>query len=274
MKLVYLEPIGGLGNRMRAIASCIWATQLINAKLIIVWKKGWDYNSDFHDHFKKSEYFDVIDYKPNFRFLRNNRQKIFFKKLIIKFINKVIGFDYFMSDPYFKNQESFVLDLIKANEKVYFKTFEEFGNLLSYKQIFKPNDKLQTQIDSYVSNFFLGDVIGVHIRRTDNEISIKNSPLEKFISYIESEINNNPDIKFFLATDDYEIKLEFLNMYNKNIITREKIILRNSEIGIEEGIIDLWCLSTTKYIYGSYWSSYSRTASRIGSIKLIVVKNE
>jgi hypothetical protein len=48
-----------------------------------------------------------------------------------------------------------------------------------------------------------------------------------------------------------------------------KELNRNSQQGITDAVVDMFCLSKTKYIYGSYWSSFSDIASVIGDDKII-----
>lgn len=48
--------------------------------------------------------------------------------------------------------------------------------------------------------------IGVHIRRTDNVVSIQSSPLENFTNIMDEEIKKNANTKFYVASDDDEVK--------------------------------------------------------------------
>ncbi|MCL6261224.1 hypothetical protein M3O96_19135 [Aquiflexum sp. TKW24L] len=272
MKKLYLEPIGGLGNRMRSIASCLWAAEVTNSKLIIVWNQNSEFNSRIENHFLESDKFEIVSYKSKYKYLKNNIQKNLIKKAVIFLINKTLGFDFFMTDPHFKNQEQKILDLIRRNKKVYFKTYEEFGESFLHYSIFEPNFKLSFKINNFIGQHFNKNVIGIHIRRTDNEMSIINSPLESFIELLDQEKRNNPQVRFFLATDDKLVENKLIEKYGSSMIVRQKVLSRETVQGIEDAIIDLWCLSKTELIYGSYWSTFSIAATRIGNPKLIVVK--
>lgn len=88
------------------------------------------------------------------------------------------------------------------------------------------------------------NMIGVHVRRTDNRRSIAHSPIEKFIEYINQEIKKDNNVKFFLATDDssVEIKLQTI-VPNKIIVHRKKSLDRNNPLAIQDAVIDLYCLA-------------------------------
>lgn len=274
MKYIYLEPTGGLGNRMRSISSCIWLSQVSDARLIIVWKKGRDFNSTFEDIFLNSDYFTIENYRNKYNYLKNNIQKSFLKRYITRIINRVLGFDFVATDPYFKNQESNILGIIEIYKKVYFKTHEDFGNNLPYYSAFIPTPSIQSKINEFINENFDKYVIGVHIRRSDNFESIINSPLRSFYEKLDYEIQQRDNLKFFLATDDIDIEEEIIKKYGSSVLVRRKNLKRNNTEGIIDAVIDLWCLSSTKIIYGSYWSSFSSAASRIGNTKLIVVRKK
>ena len=57
------------------------------------------------------------------------------------------------------------------------------------------------------------NIIGIHIRRTDNEMSVRYSPTELFIRKIEEEINVNPTQQLYLATDDKTEEKHLLQMF-------------------------------------------------------------
>lgn len=135
----------------------------------------------------------------------------------------------------------------------------------------KPCPRLLAKIEAVASELGSGSV-GLHIRRTDNEQSICNSPLELFIQRIEREIAANGNVKFFLATDDEQTKQILCLRYPENIVTRQNVAARNDREGVADAVIDLFVLSRTRRLYGSYWSSFSEVASWIGGIPLEVVR--
>lgn len=66
--------------------------------------------------------------------------------------------------------------------------------------------------------------VGIHIRRTDHHIAIKESGTDAFIHKINEILTKCPDIKFFIATDDKneEYKLQKYMGGGKMIIQPNK----------------------------------------------------
>ena len=119
------------------------------------------------------------------------------------------------------------------------------------------------------------NIIVIHIRRTDNEMSVRYSPTELFIRKIEEEINVNPTQQFYLATDDKTEEGHLLQMFPDNITVYEKQSLdRNDPIAIRDAVIDLYNLAQCKKIYGSYYSSFSDIAALWGGIEKEVLKTK
>ena len=98
------------------------------------------------------------------------------------------------------------------------------------------------------------------------------SGLDKFISLIEENIRKNDKSTFFLATDDLETETTLKKKFNGRIITSQKASFsRNSEEGMQNAVVDLYCLSRTKKIYGSFRSSFSQVAADISGIEVETV---
>ena len=134
----------------------------------------------------------------------------------------------------------------------------------------KPNEKILNQVESIIP--CIGeDPIGVHIRRTDNEWSKENSPLLLFVKAMDTAIDANAQQRFFLATDDADTKQRLLARYGDRLFTRQNLAERHDRNGVADGFIDLLLLSRCKEIYGSFGSSFSVEASRIGRIPLSIL---
>src|SRR5690606_3370769 len=84
----------------------------------------------------------------------------------------------------------------------------------------------------------------------------------------------NATTNFFIATDDPSVEQYFKNKYPGNILAYAKTYGRDSVDGIVDALIELQLLAKTSVIFGSYWSSYSEMASRIGKIKLHILTLE
>ncbi len=86
------------------------------------------------------------------------------------------------------------------------------------------------------------------------------------------ELMADPEINFYLATDDLKVETLLINKFPGKIITYKKDYSRATVKGIQDAMVDLYSLANTCKIYGSYFSSFSDMASRIGNIPLIVIR--
>ena len=114
-------------------------------------------------------------------------------------------------------------------------------------------------------------MIGVHIRRTDNALSIGKSPLDLYIDSMYKSIEDNPDVKFYVASDSKEEKEKLKNIFLDRIYFLDCVQKRDSLEGITDAIIELYLLSSTKKIYGSFASTYSTLAADISKIDCTIL---
>jgi len=136
---------------------------------------------------------------------------------------------------------------------------------------FKPVLKLQNLINKEVSKFSK-PTTGIHIRRTDNTKSIDKSATDLFLKQIDQSLNIDDNQFFYVATDDEKEESFLKSAFGEHILTQEnKELNRNSPKGIEDALVDLYSLSQTKIIWGSYWSSFSKTAAGLTQIPLKII---
>lgn len=91
-------------------------------------------------------------------------------------------------------------------------------------------------------------MIGVHIRRTDNLASIRQSPIELFYQKLDEKIKEDGKVAIYLATDSEEVKREMKERYGDRIFCSGKKADRGSLEGIREGITDMYTLARTQKI--------------------------
>lgn len=136
--------------------------------------------------------------------------------------------------------------------------------------IFKIKEEM---LPKNAKSFPLYGAYGIHIRRTDNEMAVKYSPTSLFIDKMEKLLRINPNVKFFLATDEPSEERLFLDRFGDSIITHHKKSFdRNDPQAIRDAVIDLWFLAHCRKIYGSYWSSFSDVAALWGNIEKEILK--
>lgn len=272
--MIIVEPLGGLANRMRVISSGLWLSNETQQDLKLIWNLNNALNCEFGEIFEPICNLNLIYKKRKYKYVKATNQEKYHKRILALIINKFINIDYCIKERDFNkliwNNKINILDISKKNRNLYFQTCEEFGNNLNEILNFRPISEIQKKID-YQTEKFTEHTIGIHIRRSDNKKSIDQSPLELFIDKINYELKINLDANFFLATDDLNTEKILKKLFGIKIFTYKKELCRNTQNGIKDAVVDLYCLSKTKYIYGSYWSSYSDIAARIGQIKLITI---
>lgn len=115
--------------------------------------------------------------------------------------------------------------------------------------------------------------VGVHVRRTDHNDSIRESTLDCFIEKMKKALADNREVRFFLATDDKEVERELERIFPGRIFTyQNKVWGRNSKSGMESAVVDFLCLSRCRYILGSFNSVFSTFSAMYGGVELIVCR--
>lgn len=265
---VKIIPTGGLCNRLRAIATGVAVAKSYHCPTVIYWNNSLGLKADYCELFKPIPQNDVI-LVENKKWLYNiNGNK-----------------DYLMRWPLLKTifeQTVFNFSIYRDGE-IYSKLRKSYSNSLlliscypmcteyNIQGMFIPQDDIQHRIDEIVDGFS-EQTIGVHIRRTDNAVSIQSSPLEKFTNMMDEEIKKNTNTKFYVASDDEEVKESLKSKYPNRIITLMDDTDRNSLEGMKFAVLDLLCLSKTNKIIGSVGSSYSQIAAEIGGIEVEYAK--
>lgn len=272
--MIVIEPVGGLANRMRVIASALKMQKELKCKLICIWNENFELNAPFHMLFESINGLEINSKLHKYNRLKSSCQKNIIKKIIVKLTNKLLGIDYCIKQQDFKKsmwgKKIDINKLCTCYKNIYIQTCEEFGDNYLEFQKFKPVKELMEQIRKTEKQF--NHTIGIHIRRTDNIHSIEKSPVNLFEGKILEKINHINDVTFFLSTDDQSTEKEFVEKFGNRLIIRDRILNRNSIAGIQDAVIDMYCLSRTKIIYGSYWSSFSDISARIGKIEFIPLK--
>ena len=279
MKTLVVRPLGGLANRMRAIeAASVYAKKFM-ARLIIIWEENEFLFATFEQCFEPIDGVKVININTLGQglYFRAKRKvlNIFFLWLG-KLIFDIRLYDitikkYLSKDKTPRLEETFFEIITKSNKTVYLETCYEFypspkSLLLTIKKNIR--EKAITILEPY------NEFIGVHIRRTDNLEAIDNSPTELFIEKMNVILQERPTIKFYISTDSDELLHNLKNIYKDKVFSGAVQRARHTTEGIMSALIDLYCLSKSKKILGSFDSSFSEMAAKMGNVPLeIITKN-
>jgi hypothetical protein len=244
LKRLTLVPKSGLCNRLQAIASARRLCQQLGAKCIVVWNWGT---------------FDSLFTKPDDLILESE---------ISAPSKEVIHQHALHVDP--SRSVNVFVETVELHSGYFFwgshESAVKFQDIIPYIPLL--SERLAVLISDF-SEKYLKNSVGFHIRRTDNKASATYSPDYLFFKKADEIISSG--MKIFLATDNVVTETEMKRRFGDNIITRQK---RDnlpqrwprptfSQTAAEDDLIDLFLLSKTKFVIGSYWSSFSSVAIRL-----------
>lgn len=262
----------GIGNRLKGLISAIRLSEITGRKLLLYWENNQYCGCNFNDLFENK--FEEIT-KKELKEIKKKNSRVY-RDVLEEDYNK---YDYIILDTW-----KFIFlpeEIAEKFSKVYPSKegrnidfeFERIpleirGALLSKLLELKPNKEILSSVDNFNKKYSLWDYVGLQIRRGDNRFTVdgreKISSDEKFIDVIK----NKPNEKFFVATDGPEIEKRIKELFSDRVITYPKKTLRRSEKeAIKGALIDMLILSKTKYIYGSYLSTFFELAWWFGGCK-------
>lgn len=258
--MLIIQPSGGLCNRMRVINSAWELAKRRKEKLIVLWYLCPELNCAFEDLFLpiREPGIKIINIKS----LKDPR-KLFYQ---------LTAAQRFGNDDILNHKTDGVLhqdfyDSLK--KRVYLFTWEHFYPSSDY-HFYVPTRSLQARIDAFTKDF-APRCVGVHIRRTDNAVSMGKSTTEQFLAEMKKELSSHPQTRFFLATDDSrEEELLRAEFPGKIISNQSRTIDRNSVEGMHDALLDLYCLAASDKLIGSYWSSFTDIAADMRGIEKII----
>lgn len=263
---ITLVPQAGLCNRINAIVSAFALCEARpDVRINIYWEKLKDCYANFDDLFQPIDT-DRIKLYPLKKFSLCPARK---RNLYIPFILRKSSYEnqYNGGEIYNSPLEEWIdgkknIYITSSNRFCVERKFDQIG------KIFKPTAEIEKTIESVTSQY--GEhTVGVHIRRTDNAAAIKNSPMEMYYKEMDEVLENEPQTKFYIASDDECVKSMIKKKYGNSIITHEWTLERNSVQGMKDAVAELYCLARTSKLIGSTNSTYSLVATRLYEIPIL-----
>ncbi len=87
-------------------------------------------------------------------------------------------------------------------------------------------------------------------------------------------LQQRPTIKFYISTDSDKILNNLKSIYKEKVFSGAVQLARHTTEGIISALVDLYCLSKSKKVLGSFDSSFSQMAAKMGNVPLeIMVKS-
>ena len=266
MPRITIVPVSGLGNRMRVVASAVKVAGDMNVPVRVVWQPAWDCRAGFDDLFQPLSFANVSLCRGNFMDTPATKDNLLLPMLLRKTC-------YQAEYRCFRPSETVSLQsLIGRGHSFYMDTCYALCNYSHehLRKCFRLRPELERQVEDTVSGFS-SRTLGVHIRRSDNKLAIKYSPLAAFRQRIDALLDSGEVEQLFLSTDDDRVRDFFRKTYGRLLMTRRVVLDRNALQGIRDAVIDLWCLSHTGRLLGSYYSSFSETAAELSDIPFEVI---
>lgn len=271
-----VNAIGGLCNRMRAIATAAGLARSSQHRLTVVWQANNDLQARFTDLFRPlpDDIRIVEPGKIGYMLKWDIPRK---RNLYLSEIYQRLGYGRVFREggnltPFYNRDADFTDEIINSTGDILIISGTATGgfNDEDFRELFSPSSCVEELIKEKTADFN-EHTTGVHIRRTDNAKSIEASPLGHFISEMEARIERDGDTNFFVASDDAGVIRELSGRFGKRVITGDENASRTTLRGMLHGAADLWALSMTSEILGSYYSSYTDTAALLGNIPLRVI---
>ncbi len=251
-KIIYYAGIGGLCNRLRALCSYLYLSQLLDIPLSMCWYPEEACDCYFEELFENvCEMISPQSILP--MFIREDSANILYVS--------VWGWD----DIY----------------KTYFQDYVDYGtywnSYVSFVQKMPIKQHILQRVETFVEKYWHKDIVGLHLRRTDllkhlksRGLDSKYSSDEKFLDAIDRTIIGGCE-HFFLATDNEPTKALIHHRFPGKIISycQDFDDSTKRHTSVEDALIDLYLLSKCTRVIGSYQSSFSHYATILGNIPLV-----
>jgi hypothetical protein len=260
--MMLIEPLGGLCNRMRTLDAALALAQQLQCDLHVAWPLRSNLNCRFDSLFEvPNTYASLVQFRDP-KLFRSWRLRGY-KKRFARFFDE--------AEMSLLVRQQFEFASVDRYRSVAIRTFERFYPTRSKFAEFVPIAAIQDKISAHVGNG--SQMVGVHIRRTDNKRSIESSPTSKFIQCMRDELNANADTRFFVATDSPEEEAALQREFSGRIVTHAKASLaRNDSRAIVDAVVDLYCLARCRKLIGSFYSSFTDTAAELYGTPLVIAK--
>lgn len=274
---------GGLGNRMRVAASAYAMAQRTGVPMRVLWTSQWGMRCRFDELFEDSPASSPVREGKEYT-LRDAQgfEKVMFarptwKNLHVPKLLQRLMYNNIILAPqiWYLNRDGFDYESWFRQGGTLMTAYRDFCPWTSddLRLLFRPNMEVQRLINERTAAFSAHS-IGVHIRRTDHQQAIDESPLEVFTEAIDREMEQHNDLSIYLATDDEATKDALRSRYGKRVIMSSAKATRESNDGIRDALVEMYALSRTQHIYGSAGSTFSPIAACLGDVPITILQRD
>ena len=289
-RIHFCHVMHGLGNRLRALGSCMSFAKNTHRELLVIWERDSHIQAKYTDLFASP--LAVMDsFNPTWPF--TGREKYDASWSHFKFFN------YMEMEGGGAKKGEWIVD--EPSKHFYYKGAyimeapdeltswdADNANLRSLEPvpaIAKRLNELETAHGLSVKS----QLIGVHIRNRTLDKDIKNVDFVKeygdsatatmemwrrksnyrtFLGEMQRIIaEEDPTAKFYVATDTYDVVAELEKALPGRVVSVPRTCDDRDGECVRMALLDMYCLSRTRSLLGSNWSSFTEAAERLGGIK-------
>ncbi len=267
-KTIILSPQGGLANRMRAITAAYELAKATKHKLRVLWVRDSGLNARFDQLFEPTKLCEIEEVScwKRLAYVPPRKKNLFIPLMFQR------GYGQVFYDPQLTkilsegNQRHTLPSMIGRGSAFIASGLGFFpADDKLFRKFFIPKADIREEIERRTAKFHK-TTVGIHIRRTDNKYSIKNSPFEFFIK----RMRELKGCQFYLATDDEIVRRYLVQAFSGRILSSTNKASRNSIKGMKEAVCELFTLANTDYFLGSYYSSFSDLVLAMGTCGEII----
>lgn len=263
---IALVPFCGLGNRLNVISSAVaLKKRMPQYDITVYWHNTPDCRCDFSDLFLPIDQLPVVPLKK-FYLIRRGKQFLRLPMLLRLFkFDKCFKARKIWNDDFLLQPDlPYTRIYIEGNKR--FCPVEETQMLSRYYRL---TPELEQRVEA-VTRQFADFTIGVHIRRTDHRAVIRENPLDGFLRLMREQQDAHPGCRFYIASDDEEVKNQLRDAFPGLIVTQPSVVLRRDDVqGMKDAVVELFTLARTQLIIGSKGSTYSDLASKLYDTPLL-----
>ena len=271
IKRIVLVPLGGLCNRLRAIMSAKELTRRWQVELSIVWLRDAGLNARFSDLFLPLD--SIVESDAWYKFGVSRRRNLWLPGWWQQW-----HFDSRLTEMQLVEvlqQHNSEEELSEALRSIV------HGNVLiqtglgffptddrQFSRHFHPSDGVNKLLEPRLKSISK-HTVGIHIRRTDNILATRHSPLSAFEAAMAADVARDEATQFYVATDDASVIERLRNRFpgrimsspvdTGNVCKAGFFCGRSTKEGMQEAVAELFTLMACPRFHGSYWSSFSDT---------------
>jgi Glycosyltransferase family 28 C-terminal domain len=282
--VIVVEPELGLGNRLRVISSFMALAQRVGRPFALSWapSRGWS-DEDLDDLFENSiarvtpaDFEDLC--ADGLRLHEVVELEMLSDEWTCRWVDGVSFPDVFDQEKYpiitYRGFQSLRQLVPPPLLDELFPSFR--ADYVREARGWRPVSALQQSIDRVVEGF--GEhTVGVHIRRGDAWKSRRAPEYQRssdaaFMAALDRELESDPDVRFFLATDSLSTENHFRERYGSALLTNTEKEFVPSLVGRpkdnqRDAVVDMFALARTRRILGNYLSSFCKFSALVGGIE-------